>query len=209
MYGTPELGYGEAVVDAAEDARDGYRGRLVRIASVKGGWIMHSFPHRVRRVLPAWGVVALLLSAPIGSRAPARAQDDSRLLAQDALGEVNWLWVVPRIELNPQEEWILSAYYSHLGSCELDMALLDREGNSIARARLKLVAGQPNDYRLREFEGIATGVPLTLVISGLRARPEAVAFMLTASPAGGCERELRGSWLQGDIEWVPGLKGKP
>jgi len=170
---------------------------------------MHAFPHRVRRVLPAWGVVVLFLLAPIASRAPARAQDEPHLLAQDDLGDVNWLWVVPRIEFHPQEEWILSAFFSHLGSCELDMALLDRKGNSIAHARLKLVAGQPSDYRLDEFEGIATGVPLTLVISGLRARPDAVTFTLTASLAGGCERELRGSWLKGDIEWVPGLKGKP
>jgi len=36
VYGTLELGYGEAVVDVAEVARNGYRGRPVRIASVRG-----------------------------------------------------------------------------------------------------------------------------------------------------------------------------
>ena len=150
----------------------------------------------------------LLVLTQAGSPAGALAQDEPHPSADGATVGVNWLWVVPRLELHPQEQWTLSAFFSRLGSCELDLALLDREGTAIARERLELVAGRPGDYRLGELKGTATGIPLTLVISGLRAKPDAVAFALTASQAGGCERELHGSWLQGDLEWVPGLKGK-
>jgi hypothetical protein len=138
----------------------------------------------------------------------ARAQDELEPPLDESQGQSSWFWVVPRVTVQAQEEWVLSGFYAGLGSCKLDLALLDREGHATAHARWELVAGQPADYRLDQIGALKAGAPLTLVISGLQARPPLVAFSLATRPAAGCERELRGSWLQGDIEWIPGLKGK-
>ncbi len=140
--------------------------------------------------------------------AVSRAQDDLTAPAGDSLGQSTWFWVIPRLGLQPQEESILSGFYTGLGSCQLDLALLDREGHAVAHARWELVAGRPADYRLDQIGALPAGTPLTLVVSGLQAQPPSVAFSLALRPNSGCERELRGSWLQGDIDWIPGLKGK-
>lgn len=164
-----------------------------------------SFRREARAALSALVLLLLTLLTPVS---PCRAQDDLTAPGNETLGQSSWFWVVPRITTQAQGEWVLSGFYAGLGSCELDLALLDRKGRAAAHARWKLVAGQPADYRLDEIGAPRAGTALTLVISGLQAQPSSVAFSLTTQPAGGSERELRGSWLQGDIDWIPGLKGK-
>lgn len=161
------------------------------------------------RGVSSLALAALLLLLTLFSLVSlARAQDELAAPMEQTLGQSSWFWVVPRITLQPQGEWVLSGFYAGLGSCKLDLALLDREGQAAAHARWELVAGQPADYRLDQIGSLKAGAPLTLVISGLEAQPPRVAFSLATRATGGCERELRGIWLQGDIEWIPGLKGK-
>lgn len=164
-----------------------------------------SFRREARAALSALVLLLLTLPTPVS---PCRAQDDLTAFGNESLGQSSWFWVVPRITAQAQGGWVLSGFYAGLGSCELDLALLDRKGRAAVHARWELVAGQPADYRLGEIGALTAGTPLTLVISGLQAKPSSVAFSLTSQPTGASERELRGSWLQGDIEWIPGLKGK-
>jgi len=164
-----------------------------------------SFRHEKRAALSALFLLLLTLLTPVS---PCHAQDDLSSPTNESPGQSSWFWVVPRMTAQARGEWVLSGFYAGLGSCELDLALLDRKGRAAVHARWELVAGQPADYRLGEIGALRAGTPLTLVISGLQAKPSSVAFSLTTQPMGDSERELRGSWLRGDIEWIPGLKGK-
>lgn len=157
----------------------------------------------IRSAIPALVALGLLCGLPqtgwAGDPIPTRPVEPG----------TPWVWVVTRLEPQMGLEWELSAYFAALGSLELDFALVDRRGETVAAGSWELVAGVPTDYRLPGFAEEHRGEPLSLLISGLELGPDWLSLSLwRRSPDRGLE-EIQGDWIRSDPSWLSGVRSGP